>query len=359
MMTPGGSRAGCIGGRLGRDHTLEDVPRHYLRDRLMDYINTNVPDKRKRAARKAICPDLTDAKIRKYTELIAQDRVRVEEAQEEQSAKNAARNTAVARYMEAKEAAAVTKVKHREELEEALAAVDKDVDLEPCDGVPRIVRNPERPRMIERSVVKPGSLPMPGESQIGYQYDIDRDCDQVRAMIKIFVTEGEWTLDGFRQALQRVSRQQLTTFLKKTGNDGQKKTAAYQLSWEFFNWRESLGLPLKGARVADDVAAVRTRERERQKAVREREREQKRAKKRASADVSGRAAAPRAKRQRKVIDQKKVDGQENVKDQENMDCQKEADDQSVIERGALQEIVNQAYESRPSQSRFVIGASGL
>lgn len=80
-------------------------------------------------------------------------------------------------------------------------------------------------------------------------------------MIKTFVTEGEWTLEEFRQALTRVTRQQLTSFLTQRGSEGrQKKTSAYQLSWEFFNWRNKLGQPLSGARVAKEVAHVQKQE---------------------------------------------------------------------------------------------------
>jgi hypothetical protein len=36
----GGEEGGTVhGGRLGRDHTLADVPNHFVRDNIMDYIN--------------------------------------------------------------------------------------------------------------------------------------------------------------------------------------------------------------------------------------------------------------------------------------------------------------------------------
>jgi len=76
-------------------------------------------------------------------------------------------------------------------------------------------------------------------------------------MVKNFVTDREWTLDEFRQTLGRVSRQQMATFLSKEGSDShQLLSAAYQLSWELFNWRNPMALPLLGACVAGDVIAV-------------------------------------------------------------------------------------------------------
>jgi hypothetical protein len=36
----GGDEGGTVhGGRLGRDHKLTDVPNHFLRDEIMDFIN--------------------------------------------------------------------------------------------------------------------------------------------------------------------------------------------------------------------------------------------------------------------------------------------------------------------------------
>jgi hypothetical protein len=139
-------------------------------------------------------------------------------------------------------------------MEDALLSIDEDdIDLTPM-WLTSTTRNPERPKMISSSVVKPCYPRLPQERQLLFQEEIDYDCDQVRAMIKIFVTDGEWTLDEFRKTLGKVSRQQMTKFLKQTGSDShQLMSAAYQLSWEFFNWRDQMGLPLSGACVAEDI----------------------------------------------------------------------------------------------------------
>lgn len=178
-------------------------------------------------------------------------------------------------------------------LQEALDSVDADIDLTPF-LVHRAQRKLNRPMMIPSSVVRPKSLPMPEELKIEYKFGIDYDCDQVRAMIKIFVSRGDWTLEEFRQALGNVSRQQLTTFLTRRGSAGpQLPSAAYQLSWEFFNWREYLGLPLEGASIHDDVHTVECLQRERQR------QELQRAQKRARAVADGDSGEGKAKRQKK------------------------------------------------------------
>jgi len=57
---------------LGRNHTLEDVLSHNLRENLMDYITTQMEEDKQQAVRKAICSDLTDSQIEEYTHLVAE-----------------------------------------------------------------------------------------------------------------------------------------------------------------------------------------------------------------------------------------------------------------------------------------------
>jgi len=54
------------------------------------------------------------------------------------------------------------------EMEEALLSVHEDVDMPPLFLL-STKRNPERPKMIPRSVVRPGFPQMPQELQIRYQ----------------------------------------------------------------------------------------------------------------------------------------------------------------------------------------------
>lgn len=284
------------GGRLGRDHTFEDVPVHFVRDCLMEAIDTTpeLPEDKKDAARRAICPDLTDDQLAEYADFIAQRRLD-EEAAEEAELKAA----------QAKSDRAQIQANSLLLLEDALDSVDTDIDLTPLP-LPCAKRNPNLPKAISSSVVCPARIPMPEELKIVYQFSIDHDCDQIRAMIKIFLSEGQWTLDEFRQALRNVSRKQLTTFLNRRGSAGpQLRSAAYQLSWEFFNWRKYLGLPLEGANIHDDVCTVEGLERERQRQERQLElqlkrQERERSQKRARVGADGDSGSGKAKRQKKA-----------------------------------------------------------
>jgi hypothetical protein len=58
------------GGRLGRDHTLEDVPHNHVRDRVMDYINEMIPPQKQQSVRRAVFTDLSDADIDTYSSLV-------------------------------------------------------------------------------------------------------------------------------------------------------------------------------------------------------------------------------------------------------------------------------------------------
>jgi hypothetical protein len=66
------------GGRLGRNHTLEDVPTCYVRDRVMDYINDQLPEEKRADVRRAVFSDLTEAEINLYSALIAEERIEAE-----------------------------------------------------------------------------------------------------------------------------------------------------------------------------------------------------------------------------------------------------------------------------------------
>jgi hypothetical protein len=270
------------GGRLGRDHKLEDVPLHYFRDQLMDYIAVHFDEDKRQVVRKAICPDLTDSQIEEYARLIAEDRY--ERAKPDRLA--AQRHEKAQRLLSGDKS--VRNMREAGNLvlqEEALELVDANVDLR---RYPTGVRNGDRPTWTPQSVVQPDSMQMPEEAGIAIQWLVDRDCDQVRAMIKRFVTEGAWTLEQFRHALGTVTRKKMTAFLRMRGNDGQLRLSAYILSWEFFNWRDQLGLPLSGVKVADDIIAVRKWHHERVERLKKRLRE----------DTHAKADAPKAKRQK-------------------------------------------------------------
>lgn len=251
-----GGKASCIingsfcdvrGGRLGRDHTLQDVPTCYVRDRVMDYINDQLPDHKRGAVRRAVFSDLTEAEINLYSTLIADQRIEAE--------KPPPRQPGAARLLDQQRA--------------LLGAIDEDmVDLTP-NPFPIAERNLSTMPLLSWSVVRP-RFPdqLPTECPGGLDLDIYYDCDQIRAMIKLFISTGEWTMDEFRMALGGVTRAQLNTFLGHDGPLNGLRCKAFQLCWEFFHRREMLDLPLEGAGSVRDerllerrAAKLRTAER--------------------------------------------------------------------------------------------------
>ncbi|KAM7202611.1 hypothetical protein V8F20_004400 [Naviculisporaceae sp. PSN 640] len=250
---------GVSGGRLGRDHqhTISDVPRNYFRDRLMDYIlQHEVDEEVKEAARKAICPDLTDAEIEKYAVLISQDRKRKDEENEaeRQAPQTQATREEVAReYVAAGEVSTMAQAMKVISMDEALGEIDSDIDWQ----TPKPMGIRRRAGVeVEGSVTTPHWAPL-GIERVEPDMEVDRDCDQVRAMIKIFIMSpwSSWSAEEFRIALaDNITRDKFTAFLKRRGTDAtQKRSAAYLLSWEFFNRRQKLGLPLEGADPRDDL----------------------------------------------------------------------------------------------------------
>lgn len=253
------------GGRLGRDHTLEDVPNCYVRDLVMDYINTELPADTKQAAREAVFSDLTKAEIHSYSILIAERRAKLE-AEDESPAPNPAPLTLAERESEYETirrqyyhiVGKAGEMKHIARQQEALEAIDDAVDLTPR-GNHVAFRNFDTQFRVSRSVVCPSSAPLPAEQEVEVEGGVTHDCDQVRAMIKRFVSEGEWTIDEFRLALGGVMRPQLNSFLEQMGPANGAKGRAFQLCWEFFYRREKLGLPLVGAGWRRDEDLLRKR----------------------------------------------------------------------------------------------------
>ncbi|CAJ2503652.1 Uu.00g110460.m01.CDS01 [Anthostomella pinea] len=238
------------GGRLGRDHTLADVPKHYVRDRLLDYINTQLPEDQRDAVRRAVFPEFSPSELAEYSALVAgegEDQDKDEDDKEAdsrprktQSRPNKTQSRLDVLGPEHKKLAARVlgnrAVKSMQELEGvlqqgmALDEIDQDIDLgpRPHSGI----RDYDYPEPIYRSG----------------QTSIDRDCDQIRAMIARFTRCGsEWAVDKFRLALDGISHAQLMGFLQRRGSSEGSKMTVYQLPWEFFKKRELLGLPLEGS----------------------------------------------------------------------------------------------------------------
>jgi len=191
------------GGRLGRDHKLADVPVNYFRDRLMDWITERLEDGLKqRAIRKAICPDLIDAEIEEYVRLIAEDRKNNDE-EENRGSRWFSREERVKRILDfGKLARTHDEAMEIVEMYDAVHEIDSDTDWK----MPKpmgIYRDFEKgPKPVEGSVIRPNrGLIERYERGWAANTEIDRDCDQVRAMIKVFCRWIKWNAEYFRMAL--------------------------------------------------------------------------------------------------------------------------------------------------------------
>jgi hypothetical protein len=110
---------------------------------------------------------------------------------------------------------------------------------------------------LVRSVVRPDSFALPEEMDVVVDNNICHDCGQVRAMVKLFIEEGYWTVDQFRKALgapgASVSSAQLLSFLRQEGPHGGWRSKVFVLAWEFFHRRGKLRLPLIGSTPQDEL----------------------------------------------------------------------------------------------------------
>ncbi|KAI8960324.1 hypothetical protein F5Y11DRAFT_330256 [Daldinia sp. FL1419] len=259
------------GGRLDRNHMLEDVPNQFVRDQLMNYIATELEDGQKEHAKKAVFPDLSPAEREQYSDWIMK---KVEESRPKTE------EEMIARIVGETTAKTVHEAKRVLDQAYALDNMFHEVDLTPQLGFG--TRDYDRLGLITRSVVQPGLNKLPVEERsLNPGTDIDKDCDQIRATIARFVDGKDWTADQFRHALGGVSRADLTTFLVKDGPKEGKRSSTFQLAWEFFKRREILGLPLPGD--WEGEAALQ-------------ERNMNRASKRQSTDGQGRTTRKRTKR---------------------------------------------------------------
>ncbi|KAK3360554.1 hypothetical protein B0T25DRAFT_535891 [Lasiosphaeria hispida] len=248
---------GVSDGRLGRPHTLDDVPVNYVRDMLMDWIAENLAGSKERtqATRRAICRDLTDAEIEDYARLIAEDgRKRREEA--ERPSTPLTREELARRILESGQVVkTIGQAMKIVLMNEAVEEIDVTVDWEMQKPM-GIRRRPQG--FVEGSVITPHWAPLVCEGGLVPDVDVDRDCDQVRAMIKTFLASWDWSAETFRVALgASVTRDRFIAFLKKRGTDAaQLRSAPYLLSWEFFNRRQKLGLAIVDVDFRDDLETL-------------------------------------------------------------------------------------------------------
>ena len=235
------------GGRLGRDHKPEDVPAHFVRDCLMDYINFELPEGVRDGARKRVFSDLSSDDIAQYSAIISKKRQqRMAEVEKERQA-DLAEAKERSRWREhvlktkpPAEARSMIRQAH------ALEMIDDEVDVSPVDDF--IPYGDVSPEPFAASVVQPGEDQLPEEESTGLEpFQMDRDCDQVRAMIKQLTRADGWTIDHFRRTLGSVSRPDMTKFLSRRGRMDGRRSSVFVLSLSFFKRREQLGLPLTGA----------------------------------------------------------------------------------------------------------------
>ena len=160
---------------------IEDVPRGYVRDKLMAYIMYTVADKLEdggQSAMRYLCSDLDDSQIEEYRSLIRADgtvlvyptyyTVKQVEAAERILAANKG-NTMMRRFDQAIKVVL---------LDEALEKVDDSVNYERPKHIFGLRRDgpPLGLKLISNSVVLPDSLPLPAERTVSLASQIDRDC---------------------------------------------------------------------------------------------------------------------------------------------------------------------------------------
>ncbi|KAH8658287.1 hypothetical protein BX600DRAFT_64547 [Xylariales sp. PMI_506] len=297
-------------------HTIEDVPNNQVRDNIMDYINRILvcDEIVKDSIRQGVFDSLSAKEITAYSSKIQQasyDKVKMKEAAareiiftdpDEEPPVIPPRSRRRKTVNAAAPGVVSTSIKPEEEselkLETVLAAIDETISLTPLAPRPDIqegyaVRDFNNPGPILGSVIQPGLDPRQQSDReralnhVMRAHDnrlIDRDCDQIRAMVKLFCitcshyeninsnsnnnngsssvtgtpvaqrhhrrrssaantnVEAPWTLDQFL-AVCSLTLPKLIAFLKQRGPMEGITTDAYALCWEFFRRREKLGLP--------------------------------------------------------------------------------------------------------------------
>jgi hypothetical protein len=225
---------------------LDDVPNHFVRDCLVDYVEDQLREDTREKVLAAVFSDLSSTEISEYVSCIKMKKRDVED--EEKRERKAAVQVRIDQL----------KRSGGPRLHKALAAIDDTIDLAPCPAFG--IRDYHQRWPICRSVLIPDSHVrdifergiMPGP-------DIDQNGDQIRARIKIFL-QTEWTVQEFAKSLE-IAPGQITNFLEKKGPRGGTQSLAFQLAWEFFKRRELvtdfLEAPYEESEPATDEVSVR------------------------------------------------------------------------------------------------------
>ncbi|KAI1342491.1 hypothetical protein F5Y15DRAFT_429818 [Xylariaceae sp. FL0016] len=229
------------GGRLGptEEHNLWDVPRCSLGDCLMASTLTDIHPQDRASVRKFIFPDLSSAQITEYVSIIEKQEDKLQK-HDPPKKKRKRRNQETFDRRQAVR------------LEEVLDMVDENINLAPNLSFLKLQVTSAKISWTwvtkygtRRSILEPGRWLEGEESEpVESGESIDRDCDQIRAMIKIFVRKGDWSMDEFILALGGPRRPELKKFLEKRGLLEGRHSSAFQRSWELFKRRELLGYQL-------------------------------------------------------------------------------------------------------------------
>ncbi|THX16000.1 hypothetical protein D6D13_01870 [Aureobasidium pullulans] len=253
----GGDMGGKVsGGRLARDHTLADVPNHFCRDQIMDYINQmEDEDGKKNVARAAVFSDLNPGEKLAYSVAIAQktEEMRQKEKEEE----NRLDEIMDTHKLKPTSILEAQNILEQETLLDSIP--DDDLDLTQRGSHGHLDYDMEG---VYKSVVKPEAERLPNE-EFRRSFIIELDCDQLRACIKRFTRGGIWSVDQFRLALGGVPRPELTKFLNRKGRRDGAKMRMFALSWEFFKKREMMGLDMVKSS-EDDIKQIEERGKKRQ-----------------------------------------------------------------------------------------------
>lgn len=240
------------GGRLGpdREHVLSDVPQCYLRDRLISFTLVDVKRGRRDRVRKSVCWDLTPAQIDEYVAAI-EGIERQEDAHRPAETGNPQQSREVVdRAQRVQAIRDEGKVSEMEadcvlRTEELLDAIDDTISLTPRPVFAARRKNFGSLSPPQRySVLEPDVWAGADEISLPINCHIDRDCDQVRAMIKVFIRQGLWTMQQFIQALDGPRRREMNHFLEQRGPVKATAGIAFMKSWEFFKKRELYGYAL-------------------------------------------------------------------------------------------------------------------
>ncbi|KAI0970063.1 hypothetical protein F4678DRAFT_462864 [Xylaria arbuscula] len=251
------------GGRLGptEEHTLSDVPHCYVRDCLIAYTIADADPERRDQVWQAVFSDLTSSQIQQYAAAI-EEIERKEERHMPAKIDKPRRSREVSPAVPDR-ALLVERIQRSRKIgpaeaecimreDELLDAIDDTIGLTPNPSFTALKLKATADSACStsglRSVLRPDTrVQEDDEVSVPEDCAIDRDCDQVRAMIRILVRKGHWTVDQFVRALDSVRHRQLIEFLKKRGPLQGKKSSVFRRSWEFFKKRELLGFELTAA----------------------------------------------------------------------------------------------------------------